>query len=237
MKYLVRCGWRIGDILMQLPALKYLSDQGHQVFVYCLPEYHSLFDLVSYASLVEGPSVGYDRHLDLQIYPDRQPDFKRSGVRLVEYVYRLYPDIEQALRTSIVFDRDPDDVLAQYQLSEEYFLLAPFGYSQSVKPTLEWMLSKFRELTGPRKNVLVLSDKDVPHCPCPVLTASRLSHLPSLIREAKEFFTVNSSPSIFASVVRNHYYHLFQPDWNGTHDWKSSKQTVIYHDEWPRPAL
>lgn len=236
MKYAVRCGWHIGDILMQFPALKYLADQGHKVYAYSLPQYKDVFSLISYAEWVRDPNeVAYDRHLDLQLYQHPGYFIGKGGLRPCDYIYLgMYPDLVPAVGRPIILDRQDDIDFGGYGLPERYNLISPFGYSQRFKPTLDWMIQKAISLFGTDDNLFILSDKNVPESRYRTLVAKKLSHLPWLIRKASEFFTTNSSPALFASVVRRQYYHLHAPEFDGLTDWLSRKRVMVYHEDWPR---
>jgi SAM-dependent methyltransferase len=223
---------------MQFPALKHLHDQGHEVLVHCLPQYKNLFDLISYASPVDRPEdVQPDRDLPLQLYGKFSDDFlAHCGMTPFQFIYTLHPDIFDAMNTPIVLDRIPPLDRKAYDLPDNYDLISPFGYSQTRQPTVEWMAKKASELFGGRNPIYVLSDKPVLDCPLPVLTARSLSDLPGLIAGAENFFTTNSSPAIFASIVRQSYYHLHSADIGGASDWLSPKRSVVYHEDFPRAA-
>jgi hypothetical protein len=222
---------RLGDIIRMFPACKLLADQGHEVFFYTRPEYKSIFELVTYVRWVDSPkSVAFDRFLDPQIFPGRYGRYRDSKKTWKEFAYSTYPDIEPAMHHSIVFDREvAEEALEEYDLPAQYALISPFGHSQIVRPSVEWCLAKIREIVGNTQNIFMLSDEKVESPAVPVITASNLSHLAPIIAKAKEFLTINSSPSIIASVVRKSYYHVYLPDYDGLDDYSAENQIVLRH--------
>ena len=232
MNYLIKYELRLGDIIRMFPACKYLSDQSHKVYFYTYPEYKTILDLVSYAEWVPSPSsIPWDRFLDPQIFPDRYRHYRESKVRWKDYVYSLYPEFQPAVDHPIIFDRPIDrTALEQYQLPDDYVLISPFGHSQEFRPSVPWFLRKVRECLGHTRNVFMLSETPLANSEIPTVTASHLSHLVPLIANAREFFTINSSPSIIASAVRRKYYHIYCPDHDGLEDHSSPNQVVLRQD-------
>lgn len=225
MKYIISYEERLGDIIRCLPACKFLAAQGHEVLFRCNPQYWTIFDLVSYCRPV-GDEAKADRVLDLQVNPDRWHDFRSSRLKWHQFVYGLREEITPAMNEPIVFDKavEPGD----YGLPKDYVLLAPFGYSQARKPSVQWMVNIARKLCGTDAKLYALSDKPVPGCPVPIITATRLSHLADLIARASDFFTSNSSPSIIASSVRERYYHVYDPEYAGQDDFEAPNQIPLH---------
>lgn len=220
---------RLGDIVRMFPACKLLADAGHEVDFYTYPQYKSIFGLISYARWVGScePSK-YDRVVDPQIFPGRYHAYRASRKHWKAFVYGLYDDIRPALDHPIVFDRsvNPGELLP-YGLPEEYVLISPFGHSQIVRPSVQWMLDHVIRVVGHIRNAYLLAEEAPKSSILPVITASSLTHLAPLIANAREFFTINSSPSIIASAVRNRYYHVYLPDYDGLDDFSAPSQIVL----------
>ena len=231
MKYLIKYELRLGDIVRMFPACRHLASQGHEVSFHTFPEYKTIFDLISYAQWVESANGDrYHRFLDPQIWPGRYLPYRQSHLRWKEFVYGLYPDIAPAVDYPIVFDRPvSSEQLGQYRLPDEYVLISPFGHSQYSRPTMEWLLDRVKEVMGHTRNVFMLSEVPVVGSRIPSVTAASLSHLAPLIANAKEFFTINSAPSIIASAVRRQYYHVYLPDFDGLDDFSAPNQIVLRH--------
>ena len=227
---LVHVGWHLGDIICQFPALKHLS-KTYDVYVQCEKKYETIFELIDYAKV--GDPGEPCRFYDLQVFGNDQRIHdlfigKDKGCLPVLYPYRCYDELRAAENDPIVFDRWPDMDIGSY----EYYLVAPFGYSQKFLPGLNWMVKKAMELwPASLDKIWVLNDKPVEDCPFPVIMAENLSHLAGIIVHAKEFFTVNSAPTYVASVVRENYYHLHDPE---GYDWTAENKILVYHERWPK---
>lgn len=230
MRCVVQYEGRLGDIIMSFPACRYLAQLGHEVFFYSHPQYRTIFDLISYARWTESPQIGSSElRYDLQIFPTRWHRFRESRKRWREFVYAIYPELEPAMHQPIVFDRSvPNSDLCQYGLPGDYVLISPYGHSQLQRPSVEWFLGTVEHTLGNCRNTFMLSEGPVKDAPLPVITASKLSHLAPLIANAREFFTINSAPSIIASVVRAKYYHVYQPDYHGQDNFEAPSQVVIH---------
>ena len=98
----IKYSQRLGDIVRCLPAAKYLSEQGHEVFFDCFPQYHGVFELVSYVR--PAVELRLDAEvLDLEIWPNRYIEYRASGKTWTDFVYS-HPLLEKADKTNIVFD-------------------------------------------------------------------------------------------------------------------------------------
>ena len=192
------------------------------MLVECMPEYHSLFEAVSYAKPIAPGGVHSDI-IDPQIWPARYEDFRQSGKTWAEFVYGLNGDRHVAIDYSvIVFDRPAD--LAQYKLPRDFNVICPFGYSQRRRFELAALIKKADQLFGLR-NTYIMTNGDfrlngMPTNRC--LTATSQGHLPELLRQANNVLTINSATGIIAGAVRESYYLAAegdpQDDWivNGT---------------------
>ena len=78
----IKYSQRLGDIIRCLPACKYLADQGHEVFFDCLPQYHGIFEMVSYVKVGNKGDV-----IDLEIWPNKYQEYRFSGKTWTEFVY------------------------------------------------------------------------------------------------------------------------------------------------------
>jgi len=184
---------RLGDVLRCLPAAKYLTDQGHEVFFDCFEQYHGVFDLVSY---VKAGSKG--DFLDLEIWPNRYNDFIKSKKTWHDFVYS-HPEIKDADKTNIVLDK-LDDKPAE-GLPETYNLVAPFGISQTFyRNPLTLIQDAVKELG--KESVFVLCPPEIKIQGLNTYTAQSIEQMVKAIRGADQFLAVNSSPIIIASAVR-----------------------------------
>jgi UDP:flavonoid glycosyltransferase YjiC (YdhE family) len=189
----IKYSQRLGDVLRCLPACKYLADQGHEVFFDCFPQYHGVFDLVSYVKAGSNGDV-----LDLEIWPNRYNDFIKSRKNWHDFVYS-HPEIKEADKTNIVLDK-LDDKPAE-GLPETYHLVAPFGISQTFyRNPLELIQDAVKELG--KDSVFVLCPPDIKIQGLNTYTAQSIEQMVKAIRGAGQFWAVNSSPIIIASAVR-----------------------------------
>lgn len=208
---------RLGDIIRCFPIARHFAAQGWQVFIECLPQYHGIFQAISYAVPVApntperaGPS--WTRVLDLQIWPTRYKEFRSMApMDWMEYVYGIagLSDIPQ----DIVFDVEPPIDRATYGLEPGFCLLFPFGYSSLENYSLGDTMGAAAGVMPQEHTWMVLDPRqrdDMKPYALPVrrMTAMHLSHLPWLIREAAEVVTVNSAPAVIAQAVRKDFWHI-----------------------------
>jgi len=189
----IKYSQRLGDVLRCLPAAKHLADQGHEVFFDCLPQYHSVFDLVSYVKAGSKGDV-----LDLEIWPNQYEAYRKSKRSWTDFVYS-HPDIKDADKTNIVLDK-LDEKPAE-GLPETYNLVAPFGLSQGFYRNPLELIVKARQTMG-KENFFVLCPNDIKIQGLSTYTAPSVSEMAKAIRGAKDFWAINSTPIILASVVR-----------------------------------
>lgn len=229
---LIKYHMRLGDIIRCLPIAKWYADQGWAVLFECLPQYHGIFEAVSYAVPVDpaGEShaeVWVDKTLDLQIWPKRYQAFRNSGKTWMDYVYSLRPEFADISR-AIIFDRvaavkGHEGELAL--LPPDVSLVAPFGYSNVDPPRLENVLALASGLMHKTsKETWILADahqaKTLRNIGRPVITVKNVGLLPLLIQSAADFLTVNSAPAIIAGAMRSSYWHV---------------PTAVYQDDWVTP--
>ena len=188
---------RLGDILRCLPACKYLADQGHEVFFDCFPSYHGVFEMVSYAR----PSVELridSEILDLEVWPNRYLEYKKSRKPWHDFVYSD-SRISGADKTNIILDRldseRPDG------LPRDYHLIAPFGISQEYKHNFITLIQNAVKELG-RDKTYILCPPEVKIDGLLTYTANSVEQMAKAVRDADQFWAINSAPIILASAVR-----------------------------------
>jgi ADP-heptose:LPS heptosyltransferase len=206
---------RLGDIARCLPIAKHFADQGHEVDFECLPEYRGLFALVPYCRPVT-PSArpGYDRIIDLQIWPNRMAEWKASPMDWIDFVYGLLPEGGEINRQIVL---SPPRDLAPSWLKESVACF-PTGYSQ------EWPVHPAEALAVAHKvaagaPVLAIGKRDHGMAELPTI-----KHLCAYIQQAKQVVTINTSASILASALRPNWVHIAD---HPKHDWKHPNQIRI----------
>ena len=197
---------RLGDVIRCLPACKYLADQGHEVFFDCFPQYHGVFELVSYVR----PSVELRLDadvLELTIWPNRYLEYRNSGKTWTDFVYS-HPLIQKADKTNIVFDKLGEEPAEG--LSESYNLVAPFGISQGHKRNPLEIIVEARKKLG-EKDFYVLCPPEIRIKGIDCYTARNVEQMAKAIRGASEFWCINSSPMVIANAVRKDKKVMFYP--------------------------
>jgi hypothetical protein len=207
---------RLGDIIRILPIARCLASQGHSVYVECLEPYWGLFSAVSYARPArpeDRDSMRYGRVIDLQVWPRRYEDYRRSGKPWSEFVFGLFPEFAGLDRRPVFDLIDEQPTLAEYGKPRDICLLAGFGYSQGRQYNFGALCNACFRLTRHRIVFLVdalqlghlreqgVADDDM-------LCAKSPGDLPRLIRDAADFFTVNSAPCVIAGAVRSDFWHV-----------------------------
>jgi hypothetical protein len=192
----IKYSQRLGDIIRCLPAFKYLADQGHEVFVDCLPQYHGIFEMVSYAKAGNKGDV-----IDLEIWPNKYQEYRFSNKTWTEFVY-AHPDINKADPKDILFDK-LDDAPAK-GFPETYNMVAPFGISQIVRHDPMAVIKKAVEMYG-KDYIVVLCPPELDINGLKAISCSSVAYMPFLIQRARNFLGINSSPSAIASAVRDSY--------------------------------
>lgn len=203
MKYLFKAKKKLGDTLLCMPSCLQLFRQGHEVWIDCPEEWHSIFSLVSYTR----PWIPGHSPIPDQIFDVNTTNFGRCKSTLNNFISDWFKIEGVPNGSTVLFDREipkPD-----YGLPKGYTLISPFGYSQAVKTSIECLLEEVKyRLGGSRKDIFCLTDKPRDTNGIPTVTAGRVDHLPHLIAEAGEFFTINSAPAIIAAAVRMRPYFL-----------------------------
>ena len=198
----IKYSQRLGDVLRCLPACKYLADQGHEVFFDCFPQYHSVFDLVSYVKSGNKGNV-----LDLEIWPKKYEAYRKSKRSWTDFVYS-HPEIKDADKTNIILDK-LDEKPAE-RLPETYNLVAPFGLSQGYYRNPLELIVRAREAMG-KDNFYVLCPKDIKIQGLNTYTAPSVEQMAKAIRGATDFWAINSTPIILASATRREKQTGFFP--------------------------
>ena len=188
---------RLGDILRCLPAAKYLSEQGNNVLFDCFEKYHDVFELVSYARPLK--EIPWDAEiLDLQIWPNKYAEYRRSRKTWTDFVYS-HQAIKDANKTEIILDCL--GASRAFGLPENYHLIAPFGISQSHKRNPLEMIQDSVKTLG-KDNIVVLCPPEIVIQGLQTYTAPSVEQMAKAIRDADEFWAINSAPIILASAVR-----------------------------------
>lgn len=221
---------RLGDVLRCLPIARHLAGQGVEVLIECLPQYHSLFDVVSYAAPIAPGRAGKAKRIDLQIWPERYADFRASGKSWADYVYGLVPECA-GMDRRIVFDRlDPRPAMDDAIMGPLTAIVSPFGYSQTVQynPALvsQFAFAKFK---APMR---ILADQRQAESyiwrgwsESLFITARDIPELIRILRDAREVITINSAPAIICDAVRDRYYHI--PSGTPQDDTITEKSVVV----------
>ena len=180
-------------MLRCLPACKHLADQGHEVFFDCFAQYHSIFELTSYVKAGSKGDI-----LDLEIWPNKYEAYRKSKRSWTDFVYS-HPEIKDADKTNIVLDK-LDDKPAE-GLPETYNLVSPFGLSQGYYRNPLDLIVRARQTMG-KDSFFVLCPADIKIQGLNTYTATSVEQMAKAIRGAKDFWTINSTPIVLASVVR-----------------------------------
>lgn len=206
----IKYSQRLGDIVRCLPAAKYLSEKGHEVFFDCLAQYQGIFEMTSYVK------AGHRQGdiLDLEVWPDRYESYRNSNMTWTDFVYS-HPEIEKADKKNIVLDL-LDESPAE-GLPKEYNLVAPFGISQGHKrDPLQIIVEARKKLGG--ENFFVLCPPGVQISGLVTFTASSIPQLARAIRGAKEFWSIDSGQMALAAGVRKDkkvvYFPQTMEPWN-----------------------
>lgn len=199
-------------MLRCLPACKYLADQGHEVLFDCFEQYHGVFDLVSYAKPLK--QTPWDAEiLDLEIWPEKYAEYRRSRKTWTDFVYS-HSSIKEADKTNIILDRL--DFEKTIGLPEKYNLIAPFGISQGYQRNpLELIQLAVRELG--KDSTIILCPPDFQIQGIATYTASSVEQMAKAIRDADEFWAINSAPIILASATRQDKATKF---WGQKNEWE-----------------
>lgn len=211
MNVLIIYHMRLGDIARCLPIAKHYADQGHDVIFECLPEYHGLFDMVPYCKPCHpgADRRAFDLVFDLQIWPARNAEFLASGKNWMDFIYDPLPE---KINRQIVLQ--PPAIVVPPELSDA-LLVFPTGYSQQW-PIDPRRVVEYAQTLFPNMPHAYIGKRDHGMIELP-----SIADLCAWIHYAGQVLTINSSPSILASALRDNWYHI--PD-HPQHDWVHPKQ-------------
>lgn len=206
---------RLGDIARCLPIAEQLAGPGSEVHFECKPDYHELFELVSYVKPVApgAPRDAYDVVYNLQIWPDRFAHFEATGLNWMDYVYQPWPWMHREIH----FDRPAGIEVPAWV--RQACLVFPNGYSQRNPPDPRWVILKAHVMFG-GSPVCVIGKRDLG-----LMELAGIRELVAWIAAAGEVLTVNTAPSILASAVRADWHHI--PDLDPRHDWQHPRRIVV----------
>ena len=209
----IKYSQRLGDVLRCLPACKYLADQGNDVLFDCFEQYHGVFDLVSYVKPMDKLPFNSDI-IDLEIWPKRYAEYRKSGKTWTDFVYSD-ARIKDADKTNIVLDKLGKERASG--LPQKYNLIAPFGISQGYKINpLEFIQNAAKEFG--KDNIVVLCPEDIKISGLATYTAPSIEQMAKAVRDAEEFWCINSSPVILASATRREKETRF---WGQKNEWET----------------
>lgn len=222
---------RLGDIVRCLPIARHFAAQGHEVFFRCKQQYEGIFDAVTYAWR-ETHAQEYAQTFDLQIWPRWYDHFRHSRQTWMDYVYGRYPELRDIDR-QIVFDAvdSAPDPHERYGLPKGYKLAALFGYSQVRHINFLQLMNAAHAALGPEFHFLadpLFAGWLMEHTNCPrqrIVIAESVGHLPRIIRDATDLFTINSAPTVIASAVRQSWHHVI--DANPQDDFHHANQIRV----------
>jgi len=199
-----------------LPLAKYFYDKGNEVLFECKEEYKDIFNCVSYVNYkpIDAIYENIDFVFNRQIWPLLYEEYRASGLRWEKFVYGGFCD--DALNQKIVLDRIPI-----CNSTEEYNLVAPFGISQvnRIEPTM--VTKKALQMYGIEKMIVLCPTQEIAdgllvgkghHC-------KSITEMITLIKNAKNFLGINSSPAVIASAVREQYDWIPDGSFNGQDDY------------------
>ena len=204
---------RLGDVLRCLPACKYLADQGHEVLFDCFEQYHGVFDMVSYAKPMGAIPFNADI-IDLEVWPNKYADYRKSRKTWTDFVY-ADPRIRDADKTNIILDR-----LGQERaegLPEQYHLIAPFGISQGFPRSPIQIIQDAAKELGKEK-IIVLCPPEFQIQGLRTYTAPSVEQMAKAIRDADQFWCINSAPVCLACAVRREKETRF---WGVKNEWET----------------
>ena len=203
---------RLGDVLRCLPACKYLADQGHKVFFDCFEQYHGVFDLVSYSKPL-GKTPWDAEIIDLEVWPNKYVEYRQSKKTWTDFVYS-HPSIKEADKTNIILDRLGSE--KALGLPEKYNLIAPFGISQGYpRNPIELIQLAVKELG--KESIIVLCPPNFQIQGLSTYTAPSVEQMAKAIRDAEQFWAINSAPVCIASATRRDKETRF---WGVKNEWE-----------------
>lgn len=216
MRILIQYHERLGDILRMLPLAKHLNDKGNEVLFECKEDYSDIFNCVSYVKYksIDDPYENIDFMFNRQIWPNLYEEYRKSNLKWEHFVYGGFCD--EAINKKIILDR-----LVPSIPDHEYNVVAPFGISQvnRIEPTL--VIKKALQMYGMEKTFVLCPTKEIAKnlLVCKGHHCDSISEMIYLIRGAKKFLGINSSPAVIASAVRDQYDWIPDGSFNGQDDY------------------
>lgn len=203
---------RLGDVLRCLPACKHLADQGHEVLFDCFEQYHGVFDMVSYVKPIKAIRLDAEI-LDLEVWPNKYVEYRQSRKSWTDFVY-AHPSIKDSDKTNIILDRL--DSQKAFGLPEKYHLIAPFGISQGYpRNPIELIQMAVKELG--KESIIVLCPPQIKIDGLKTYTAESVEQMAKAIRDAEQFWAINSAPVCLASATRRGRETRF---WGVKNEWE-----------------
>lgn len=151
--------------------------------------------------------------IDLEVWPDRYEAYRKSRKTWTDFVYSD-PRIKDADKTNIILD-----TLGQERaesLPEKYNLVAPFGISQGYpRNPLELIQTAAKELG--KDNIIILCPPEFQIQGLRTYTAPSVEQMAKAVRDADEFWAINSAPVCLASAVRRDKETRF---WGVKNEWE-----------------
>jgi hypothetical protein len=206
----IKYSQRLGDVLRCLPAAKYLAEQGHDVFFDCLPQYQGVFEMTSYVK------AGHEQGdvLDLEVWPNRYEEYRKSRKTWTDFVYS-HPEIRGADKANIILDKL--DKKPAEGLPEKYNLIAPFGISQGHQRNPLALIQDAAKQFG-RDNIIVLCPPEVKIEGLQTHTARSVEQMAKAVRDADQFWAINSAPVVLANATRRGKETRF---WGQKNEWEA----------------
>ena len=199
-----------------LPLAKYFQEKGNEVLFECKDEYKDIFNCVSYVKHkpIDAMYENIDFVFNRQIWPWLYDEYRASGLRWEKFVYGGFCD--EALNQKILLDRLPI-----CNPTEEYNLVAPFGISQvnRIEPTM--VIKKALQMYGIEKMLVLCPTQEIAYglLVCKGHHCKSISEMITIIKNAKNFLGINSSPAVIASAVRQKYDWIPDGSFNGQDDY------------------
>jgi hypothetical protein len=199
-----------------LPLAKHLHDKGSEVLFECKEEYKDIFNCVSYVKYkpIDAMYQNIDFIFNRQIWPWLYDEYRKSGLKWERFVYGSF--CEEAIGQKIILD-----ILPEAKPIEEYNLVAPFGISQvnRVEPTM--VIKKALRMYGLNEMLVLCPTKEIAEglVGCRGHHCESIVEMISLIKNAKNFLGINSSPAVIASAVRDQYDWIADGSFDGQDDY------------------
>jgi hypothetical protein len=218
-KLLLRYHQRLGDIIQCLSMCRQLARQGHEMYLECNQEYHTIFRICPYVMPIfpgQAPPRGFrfDHVIDPQIWPQRYYQYRASKQKWWEFTTSLHPLLGGLTWQSPFLE----NVLpvSPWVKPESFCLIAHTGFSQvpAIDP----------------QNVVALAQRLHPTLiPLTIGIKGRyrttdLCDLVSFVQKAGAVVTINTSVDFMADSLREKYDHVICSGHGEQDDFFSEKQ-------------